>query len=216
MKKEREVFLPSRSESYFSRNVLWTETSPKIVERSCGSCLKFTRCKCDPCLYLRLQQDGKGNLSFAIIANYFDNLILTSISSNLLELVQQEVMAKNKMTDLGDLSWCLGIKVTQGEDTILLSQSNMFQGFWKELVLKIANKSRLRFSGRSAKWYWKASYQSLMGLLMWAMIGTRPDIAFAIGAVSKFVSKPCRKHVIAAKRVIRYLKFNKDYDLRFI
>jgi hypothetical protein len=47
------------------------------------------------------------------------------------------------------------------------------------------------------------------------MIGTRPEVACAIGKLSKFVSKPSRKHLIAAKRVIRYLKFTKDYHLRY-
>jgi hypothetical protein len=51
--------------------------------------------------------------------------------------------------------------------------------------------------------------------LMSAMIGARPDIAFATGELSKFVSKPSQKHLIAAKRVIRYFKFTKYYHLRY-
>jgi len=51
--------------------------------------------------------------------------------------------------------------------------------------------------------------------LMWATIATRPGIAFAIGELSTFVSKPSRKHTIAAKRVIPCLKFTKDYHLRY-
>jgi len=61
----------------------------------------------------------------------------------------------------------------------------------------------------------KQLYQSLVGSLTWAMIGTRPDVACAIGKLSKFVSKPSRKHLIAAKRVIRYLKFTKDFRLQY-
>ena len=59
--------------------------------------LKCTRFKSDPCLHVRLEQDGKGNLSFAIIAIYDDDIILTSSLSDLLELVSQEVMVNYKM-----------------------------------------------------------------------------------------------------------------------
>jgi hypothetical protein len=40
------------------------------------------------------------------------------------------------------------------------------------------------------------------------MIGAKADIAFAIGILPKFVSKPSRKHLIA-ERVIRYLNFQR-------
>jgi hypothetical protein len=56
----------------------------------------------------------------------------------------------------------------------------------------------------------KQLYQSFVGSFTWAMI-----VAFAIGELSKFVSKPSRKHLIAAKRVIQYLNFTKDYHLRY-
>ena len=50
---------------------------------------------------------------------------------------------------------------------------------------------------------------------MYAMIGTRPDIAFVLSELSKYVSKPGMNHLIAAKRVLRYLQFSKDYHLDF-
>jgi hypothetical protein len=56
-------------------------------------------------------------------------------------------------------------------------------------------------------------YQSINGSLMYAMIGTRPDIAFVLSELSKYVSKPGKNHLIAAKRVLRYLQFSKDYHL---
>ena len=44
---------------------------------------------------------------------------------------------------------------------------------------------------------------------MYAMIGTRPDIAFVLRELSKFVSKPGKNHLLAAKRVLRYSNFQK-------
>jgi hypothetical protein len=57
--------------------------------------------------------------------------------------------------------------------------------------------------------------QSIIGSLMYAMIGTRPDIALVLSELSKHVSKPGKNNLIAAKRVLRYLQFSKDYHLEF-
>jgi len=37
-------------------------------------------------------------------------------------------------------------------------------------------------------------YQSAMGSLMYAMIGTRPDLAHSVGLVCRFMSKPLKEH----------------------
>ena len=49
-------------------------------------------------------------------------------------------------------------------------------------------------------------YQSIVGSLLYAAIATRPDIAQAVGVVSKFCANPTQSHWTAAKRILRYLK----------
>ena len=56
-------------------------------------------------------------------------------------------------------------------------------------------------------------YQSLIGTLMYAMLGTRPDIAFAVGTLSKYSSNPGRKHWNEAVHVLGYLGGTKDLGL---
>ena len=56
-------------------------------------------------------------------------------------------------------------------------------------------------------------YRNIIGSLMYAMTGTRPDIAYAIGALSQFNENPGELHWKAAKRVLRYLKGTKDFTL---
>jgi len=51
---------------------LWNEAVDRTLQR-----LKFSRCKSDPCLYVRAEQDVKATASFAIIPIYVDDLILT-------------------------------------------------------------------------------------------------------------------------------------------
>ena len=58
-------------------------------------------------------------------------------------------------------------------------------------------------------------YQSLVGSLMYAMLGTRPNLAYAVSTFSKFYSEPAEERHAAAKRTLRYLKETKDYGLRY-
>jgi hypothetical protein len=42
-------------------------------------------------------------------------------------------------------------------------------------------------------------------------VNTRPDIAFAVGFVSRFMEKPTTEHLLAVKRVLRYIAGTSDY-----
>ena len=56
-------------------------------------------------------------------------------------------------------------------------------------------------------------YSSAVGSLMYAMVYTRPDIAHAVGVLSRFMSNPGKEHWTAVKRVFRYLRGTSDYGL---
>ena len=50
---------------------------------------------------------------------------------------------------------------------------------------------------------------------MYAMVCTRPDIAHAVGVVSRFISRPGKQHWEAVKWILRYLKGSSDTSLCF-
>ena len=52
----------------------------------------------------------------------------------------------------------------------------------------------------------KVPYASAVGSLMYAMVCTRPDIAHAVGVVSRFLSNPGKEHWAAVKWILRYLR----------
>ncbi|KAK9078203.1 hypothetical protein SSX86_002260 [Deinandra increscens subsp. villosa] len=58
-------------------------------------------------------------------------------------------------------------------------------------------------------------YSRAIGSLMYAMISTRPDIAFAVGKLSRYTSNPNTHHWHALNRVFKYLKGTKDYGLYY-
>lgn len=59
------------------------------------------------------------------------------------------------------------------------------------------------------------SYQSIVGSLLYAAITNRPDIAQAVGVVSKFCANSTQSHLTAAKRILRYLKGTVNLGLSY-
>ena len=59
-------------------------------------------------------------------------------------------------------------------------------------------------------------YQPIIGSLLYLMIGTRPDIAFAVTHLSQFSTNPTKDHYKAAQHVCRYLVGTHDYKLVYI
>jgi hypothetical protein len=58
-----------------------------------------------------------------------------------------------------------------------------------------------------------APYANAVGSLMYAMVCTRPDIAHAVGVLSRYMSKPGKEHWTTVKRVFRYLRGIASYGL---
>jgi hypothetical protein len=50
----------------------------------------------------------------------------------------------------------------------------------------------------------KVPYASAVGSLMYAMVCTRPDIAHAVGVVSRYMNNPGKEHWMAVKWILRY------------
>ena len=61
----------------------------------------------------------------------------------------------------------------------------------------------------------KVPYSSVVGSLMYAMVCTRPDIAHAVGVVSRFLKNPRKEHWEAVKWILRYLRGSSDECLCF-
>jgi len=56
-------------------------------------------------------------------------------------------------------------------------------------------------------------YREAVGALMYLMCGTRPDIAYAVGYVSRYLDKYTYKEWIMVKRIFRYLKGTSDIGI---
>jgi len=60
-----------------------------------------------------------------------------------------------------------------------------------------------------------ALYRNMVGSLLYLSCWSRPDIAFAVSELSRFVSAPSQSHLDAAKHLLRYLKGTRSLVLRY-
>ena len=58
-------------------------------------------------------------------------------------------------------------------------------------------------------------YQSAVGRLLYLSTRTRPDIAFAVGTIAKFTSRPTETHWTAVKHLLRYIAGTREFGLLF-
>ena len=59
-------------------------------------------------------------------------------------------------------------------------------------------------------------YRELVGSLIYLMTGTRPDLAYVVNLLSRFMHSPTNLHMTLAIGVLKYLKHTSHYDLKFV
>nr|XP_025611877.1 uncharacterized protein LOC112705256 [Arachis hypogaea] len=117
-----------------------------------------------------------------------------------------------EMIDMGLMSHFLGIEVVQKDDEIFISQKKYANDILKKFQMEhskpiptpIEEKSKLlrEDKGRVVNpIYYKSLIESLRYLT-----GTKPDIVFGVGLLSRFMEESCTNHLQAIKRILRYIK----------
>jgi hypothetical protein len=134
---------------------------------------------------------------------------------------KSEMKSVFQMSDLGPLSYYLGIEVHQSKQGITISQ-----GAYAEKVLEKAGlgdcnhcctpmEARLHLSKEGATPRVDDTvYRSLIGSLRY-LVNTRPDLAYSVGYASRFMEKPREEHMNAVKRILRYVAGTKHWGVTF-
>ncbi|KAE9310669.1 hypothetical protein PF008_g20393 [Phytophthora fragariae] len=115
--------------------------------------------------------------------------------------------------DQGLLTSYLGVEVGQTVDRVTIRQSKYAREILETSRYLNAHAvgnpmethARLVPLGKDDESDTSFSYRRATVMLMYLATRTRPDLAFAVGQLSRFVSKPSATHVGVVKRVLRYL-----------
>ncbi|XP_052621747.1 uncharacterized mitochondrial protein AtMg00810-like [Lactuca sativa] len=125
----------------------------------------------------------------------------------------EDVMKKRfKMSSLGEMTMFLGLQVKKCSAGILIHQAkyvdDMLEKFRfrdaKPALTPMAERPLLTpdLEGESVdQMYYRSMIESLMYLTM-----SRPDIMFAVCQCTRYQANPKPFHLIAVKRIFRYLK----------
>nr|GEW55256.1 hypothetical protein [Tanacetum cinerariifolium] len=146
----------------------------------------YKRCVMDHCCYLK-----KVGSSSIILLLYVDDMLVACSEMAEIKKLKRQLSQEFEMKDL-DLA-----KRQPLGDHFKLGK--------KQAPKMEASTQRIA----------KVSYASAIGCMMYAIVCTRPDIAHAMGVVSRFMSNPGREHWEAVKWLLRYLKGTSKATLCF-
>jgi len=156
-----------------------------------------------------------------LLAIYVDDIIYSVTHDSWKDEFKARFEIDFKIKDLGEVSWVLGMGVTRDRatGTITLNQSVYIQS----LLVRFNMTDCKPFSSPSLVTPFPESplcsedtpYQCLVGSLLYASVCTRPDIAEAVGRLTRFMAAPTEAHWTAGKRVLRYLSGTREQGITF-
>ena len=197
----------------------WYDKLTSILEEE-----NFTKSNADYSVFTRLER----GISI-ILVFYVDDIIAASNNSSALEEVISFLKKRFTITVLGSPSVFVGLQIDRNKEkgTIKLHQQGFIQRLLSKFNMLDANpistpadpNIRLQKSARDDKVTFP--YAQAVGALLYLAVGTRPDISYAVGVVTRYMSNPSNAHVTAVKRIFRYLAstptlgltYSRDSDL---
>ncbi|CAI7905063.1 unnamed protein product [Closterium sp. NIES-53] len=162
--------------------------------RTTLAALGFAPSTADPSLFLRTNT----TLPPFYVLVYVDDLVFATADTEALAHVKSELQKKHTYTDLGELTSYLGLRITRdrAQRTITLTQSHMVQqvlqrfGFTysspQSTPLPTAHSLSAPPSDESVEP--SGPYPELVGCLMYMMTCIRPDLAYPLSLLARYVA----------------------------
>jgi hypothetical protein len=188
----------------------------------------LVRLSAETCLYI--YRDGN-DVCFIVV--YVDDLLLAATSRPLIDSIKKRLSERFKMKDLGPAKFILGMTIIRDRKahTIRLCQQKYIEEvldrtgmtnckpIWTPLPANtrvsaddpVDNTTihSMTIEGKDV------TFLAIIGSLMYAMLTTRPDLAYAVGLLGRYSAKPKQCHWTLAKRCLRYLQATKKMELVF-
>jgi hypothetical protein len=166
--------------------------------------IEFMKSEADPRVYVA----QVGDVKFFIVV-HVDDLILVCNDQNKLLQIKEELNQKFEMKDLGELHFFLGMEVERNCDERLLRINQI--KYLKEILKRfrmeeckpigvpLDPKVKLQRNANGNDESKGFPYQQVVGSLMYAMLCTRPDLAYPISVLSQHMANPNMEHWMAVK-----------------
>jgi hypothetical protein len=177
--------------------------------------LGFTRCKSDWSVYVR-----KSPTSLSISATSVDDLLLASSLKAESDLAASQIKEKFAIMDGGDTEWLLGCRIHRWRNhkLLMINQEQYTTQILGDFHMENCNSVKTPCpayqlttamcptTNEGHRAVAKLLYCTIVGKCMYLSNCTRPDIAFAVRELAKFMSDYGSKHFKAAKHLLQYLQ----------
>ena len=163
-------------------------------------------------------QDGK----VVIICVYVDDLIMTGDDTTQIEEFKVIFSKRFEITDQGELQYIVGLQVERTATSTFLHQSLYIADLLDRSGFEDGKTNRSPLPAKTVTYKNEENdaadatlYRSKVGQLMYAMLGTRPDMAFAISQLAKQMQSPSTEHMKLVDYAIRYIKGTKNHGITY-
>jgi hypothetical protein len=177
----------------------------------------FVKCPHEATLFVK--NDDKHN--WLIISLYVDDLIFTGNDSSMFQSFKESMMNTFDMTDLGKMRYFLGIEVTQNEQGIFMCQEKYAKEILERFNMEKSNSVCSPIvAGTKLSKHDKGDevdptqFKQMVGSLMY-LTATRPDLMFAVNLIARFMEHPVENHLMAAKRILRYIRGTQELGILY-
>ncbi|GKU99886.1 hypothetical protein SLEP1_g12666 [Rubroshorea leprosula] len=168
----------------------------------------------DKCVYSKFK-NGQG----VLICLYVDDMLIFGTNIEQVEETKRFLSRNFSMKDMGAVDVIFGIKIHRDGDNLILSQSHYIEkvlkkfNFYDCAIVSTPFDPNVRLTSNDGKPIAQLEYSRVIGCLMYAMICTRPNIAYAVGKLSRYTSNPNSLHWQGIHRVLKYLKKTMYYGI---
>ncbi|KAJ9557826.1 hypothetical protein OSB04_012440 [Centaurea solstitialis] len=185
----------------------------------------FTKSEFEPCVYTKF---SGSIVTFLVL--YVDDILLIGNDVPTLQSVKSWLSKCFQMKDLGEAAYILGIKIYRNRSKRLigLSQSTYIDKILKKFRMDeskkefipmqhgiVLSKTQCPVSSQEQDKMKSVPYASAIGSIMYAMLCTRPDVAYSVSVTSRYQQNPGEPHWVAVKNILKYLRRTKEMSLVF-
>ena len=187
--------------------------------------LGFERCTYDKTLFRRTTA-----LGITYISLYVDDALVVSASEEAWTELHKEVGKRYELSSVGDATLHLGLTIDYDRQngTLRLGNKSYIEqvaarfGIPLDVTLTSATpfaKPRTRLYGSSITGETpvgareQQAYRAGVGSINWLAITNRPDLAFAISQLARFLNAPTISHTTALVHVLKYVVLTRDKDI---
>ena len=154
-----------------------------------------------------------------IIEVYVDDIIFGSDDDRLSQQFAKDMQKEFDMSLLGELKFFLGLQISLLNNGIFISQSKYIKEMLRKFGMEdckpvstpMTTRCKLSMDDESKEVDQKL-YRSMIGSLLYVTASTL-DVMHAVGLVARFQANPKETHVLAIKRIFRYLKGTTEFGI---